>query len=92
VAEGLASVPGRTFGNAKKWPLTLITKQIRENARSPGTKNVPITGAIIGVAVLIIVNEIARCKNTETKRGVWEILQKWTRQNHFPLLNQGLIT
>jgi hypothetical protein len=92
VAERIASVRGKTDGNGKKWQLIRTTKTIKEIARKNGKSDIPITGESIGGDVRTIAKEIACCKNSETKNVVSEVLQKWTCQNHFHLLNKGLTT
>jgi hypothetical protein len=75
----LASVPGRTFGNARRWQATRITGPTKETVLETGVSVIRVTGVTIGAGIPLIANETVFCKESGTKSGVQKILQKWTR-------------
>jgi hypothetical protein len=76
---------GKPSGSATRWPPTLIIKPTSETRGRRGKPGIATTGASIAKGAPITVNAIGFCKPIATKPTASSRLQRWTRQEPYPL-------
>jgi hypothetical protein len=87
VAARSVNGPGKVIGSGRKWPVILITAPTSRTVRKTGADKTRTTGESIAAGNKNIANGIVSFRSAEMRSG-GQILQRWTRQVLFLMLNQ----